>query len=104
MISFKWASGRFSFHFRQVYEKCIEYIEIDCFRSNGIRKVHVFFIIPRTSTPRSFYHSPMIHERDSDLIISAVPVTHHILFSCGGGFSCFGTVLVFRYRKPGSES
>ena len=26
VISFKGASGRFSFHFREVYEKCIEYI------------------------------------------------------------------------------
>ena len=26
VISFKRASGRFSFHFREVYQKCIEYI------------------------------------------------------------------------------
>ena len=26
MISLKRASGRFSFHFREVYQKCIEYI------------------------------------------------------------------------------
>ena len=27
MISFNGASGRFSFHFREVYQKCVEYIE-----------------------------------------------------------------------------
>ena len=36
MISFKRASGRFSFHFREVYQKYIEYIGKILIRTNEI--------------------------------------------------------------------
>ena len=37
VISFKGASGRLSFHFREVYEKCIEYISLHL--DEGVSKI-----------------------------------------------------------------
>ena len=72
MISFKRASGRFPFHFKKVYEKCIEYIRKSLHSDEADFKI----VVKRGNFRRNcMAHSRELHEDEGSITFMTVIIT-----------------------------